>query len=146
MLVLCNIAGNLSVWLVFADNPGSRPSRTLKDMLKICLSSHKVGCFCKNVSETEIHVGSLPGLATARTDCWLGSHCSRLMEQANRAPESLCAALPPKTHTCPTLWKLLISVAGPGRLPDCHKPCTQRLGFILLWPEGRGFGTLFSAI
>lgn len=33
-----------------------------------------------------------------------------------------------------------------GRLPNLREPCAQRLGFILLHPVARGFGTLFSAI
>lgn len=37
-------------------------------------------------------------------------------------------------------------MTGPGRLIDLDKPCVYRLGFILLGPEHRGFGTLFRAI
>lgn len=37
-------------------------------------------------------------------------------------------------------------MTGPGRLTGLDKPCAYRLGFILLGPERRGFGTLFSAI
>lgn len=47
--------------------------------------------------------------------------------------------------TCPWFWRLP-SVTRPGKVPDLHKPCVHRLGFILLGTEGRGFGTLFSAI
>lgn len=62
-----------------------------------------------------------------------------------QAPDSLCAALPQNAPTCSWLQRLP-SVTGPGRLIDLDKPCAYRLGFILLGPEGRGFGTLFSAI
>lgn len=69
------------------------------------------------------------------------SRWTTLLDKGTR----LCVALPKNATTCPWLWRLP-SVTRPGTLPDLHKPCVHRLGFILLGPEGRGFGTLFSAI